>query len=1376
MTVLVAALASAVVLLAPVSSALAAPTIATSVGTGVPAFSGDGGSASAAQVSTPVDVTAIPAGGYYIADQGNQRIRKVDTNGQITTVAGNGVQGYAGDNGPATSAALNAPSAVAILPDGSLLIADANNNAIRKVATNGIITTVAGKGPGFPGFSGDGGPATSATLRFPYDLAVYTDGSYLIADSDNARIRKVSPTGVISTVAGGGGSFGDGGPALSAQLAQPKGLALTPSGGYLIGDPVQQRVREVSATGTITTAAGTGIAGSSGDGGLATAARLNGPHHIQYNAGDGYFLIADRLNSKIRKVTVADGKISTLTGDGTAGYAGDGGPPEGGRLNVPIGMDIANDQAVLIADSGNHRVRRVFSGTQPPGGGGGGPPKNPAVNLRAPAISDVFITKTVPRYLCDAGLWQNISGGFSYSWYRLDRPVSIFKTLATTTKVATTVTYDLPAADKGKEFYCEVSAVGDDGRRVTVASPRRVLTGQKSAISLFTTKTYGNVQVRGIDVFQTVQPDAQTQTFGWDRRTFFGLCGGGTPTVFSPGPSNPTAPCGSAPVAGGVLPVTPQQLSSDPQSVTYNGVEIDAQKDATAIVYVNTTDGPPADPNAKLLLRLRGLVKDKPLPDQVTTTISGIRERSERWVDASERANPASAFRVRIPWSWLDAAARTSGGYGLELEASVSISIADTGFQECATGSIAPTLGQPAPCAKDNTFRLGFIPVRDDLPNLVLRTLPLVGSKQRGTRGPPLQGPNSTLKVVTDLFPGGNRFRIEPFSVPVDITSADRLTIDDKYCEAFRAKKDVPGSTDDLRGCKMAKVGSLVNTWLAADQANRTGYDALVGIHDYNANGGDEPGWKPGGAELRQTDRVPRLFVNDGSLKRPFTAAAHEFGHLLSAPHADQAPQDPVSKIADPVSGSGCGGNSNGQVGEAWPPGNFGRLQGYAFGFYDGMTGSTRGTDVQRDNPATTNPNFALWDFMSYCAPENRAWISAKNWQRYFDELQFLNKRGRPTFKHQAAATASGQAFVVGSVGPGGAVIDRVVPASPGNGVPASVAGSSLQITALGPGGRPLGTTGADVQFLEDGPAGVGSFTAPLPAGAVAVEAREGGRTLARVQRTTPPKVALTAPRRGARVKGGKRSQLVVAWKTTDPDSSDRLARVEYAANGRSFRTVWQGKDTGRVALAGSSLAAATKARVRVVVNDGFTDGSGVSAPFRADGAPPAVTITSPGAGERLSTGVRALLKGYATDDRGQSLGRRSLTWFAGRTRIGRGSRVTATLPAGTVKLRLVARDRLGRTTTATRIVRVARPPLYVTTLAAPARVVPGAKTVRVRIAASARATLKVGRRSYAVGTKPRTLTLALPRSPKAGSLAVPFTVRAKGSATVKGAVRVVRV
>jgi hypothetical protein len=334
--------------------------VSTVAGTGTSAFTGDGGPASSAPIAVPVGVTPTPDGGYLIAEQGTSRVRFVAPDGTISTVAGSGVQGFGGDGGPATAAALNAPSGAAMTAEGGILIADANNNRIRYVTPAGIIQTVAGTGPAT--FGGDGGPAASAQINFPYDVVVTPDGGYLIADVDNNRIRSVSPAGTISTVAGNGGfgSGGDGGPATSAQLADPSGVALTPDGGLLIGDMSNNRVRRVAPDGTITTAAGTGPAGSGGDGGPATAANLNSPIGVAA-AADGSYLIADRFNHRVRRVT-PDGTITTAVGTGSAGFNGDGALGPDTQLNEPFDVAINQDGDYLIADEVNHRIRSLDAG------------------------------------------------------------------------------------------------------------------------------------------------------------------------------------------------------------------------------------------------------------------------------------------------------------------------------------------------------------------------------------------------------------------------------------------------------------------------------------------------------------------------------------------------------------------------------------------------------------------------------------------------------------------------------------------------------------------------------------------------------------------------------------------------------------------------------------------------------------------------------------------------------------------------------------------------------------------------------------------------------------------------------------------------------
>ena len=230
--------------LVPASAAQAAVgDISTVAGTGTQGLSGDGGPAVSAQLRFPIGVAPLPGGGYLVADQVNNRVRRVNGSGTITTVAGT-TAGFSGDGGPATAAQMSAPSDVAVLPDGSILISDSNNNRIRKVDTSGIITTVAGTGAA--AFSGDGGPASAAAIR-PIYCKFGTRITYLIADVDNHRIRQVSPTGFISTVAGTGvaGYGGDGGSATSAaaRLNTPFDVSFISATDFLIADRNNPRIR-----------------------------------------------------------------------------------------------------------------------------------------------------------------------------------------------------------------------------------------------------------------------------------------------------------------------------------------------------------------------------------------------------------------------------------------------------------------------------------------------------------------------------------------------------------------------------------------------------------------------------------------------------------------------------------------------------------------------------------------------------------------------------------------------------------------------------------------------------------------------------------------------------------------------------------------------------------------------------------------------------------------------------------------------------------------------------------------------------------------------------------------------------------------------------
>jgi DNA-binding beta-propeller fold protein YncE len=299
-------------------------------------------------------------GGYLIADYSNRVVRRVSATGKIKTVAGTpGVGGYAGDGGRAISALLSGPTAVTETRDGGFLIADVTNHCIRKVSPTGIITTVAGTG--VAGRGRDRRPATSSALRKPGGVAVAWDkSSILIADSGNNRVRRVASDGTITTVAGTGtpGYSGDGGPATQAQLDHPGGLVATPDGGFLIADTMNRVVRWVSSDGVIRTVAGNGTFGFSGDGGRATSAQL-GPVDVALLPAGG-FLVADRANHAIRRVSSwKGGKIDTVAGSGIAGFSGDGGPARAARMNLLAAVATRADGSFLIADAENHRIRLV---------------------------------------------------------------------------------------------------------------------------------------------------------------------------------------------------------------------------------------------------------------------------------------------------------------------------------------------------------------------------------------------------------------------------------------------------------------------------------------------------------------------------------------------------------------------------------------------------------------------------------------------------------------------------------------------------------------------------------------------------------------------------------------------------------------------------------------------------------------------------------------------------------------------------------------------------------------------------------------------------------------------------------------------------------
>ena len=336
----------------------------------------DGSQATNVALETPSAVAVDALGNLYIADKNDNRVRKVGTNSVITTVAGNGTAGFSGDSGPAANAQLDSPVGVAVdntvgtPTSGTIYIVDSVNNLIRKVDTSGHISTFAGNGtspPATPTHNdpiGDGGPATSASLYNPSSVAVDASGNVYITDQYHRIVRKVNPSGtLITTVAGvenTRGFSGDGGQATSAQLDSPAGVAVDASGNLYIADQYNYRIRKVNnTTGVITTIAGTSTPGFSGDGGQATSAQLDSPAGVAVDA-PGNLYITDQGNLRIRKIDT-NNVITTVAGTGTAGFSGDSGPAINAQFSLNVGgIAVSSDSTYLyIADFGNTVVRRV---------------------------------------------------------------------------------------------------------------------------------------------------------------------------------------------------------------------------------------------------------------------------------------------------------------------------------------------------------------------------------------------------------------------------------------------------------------------------------------------------------------------------------------------------------------------------------------------------------------------------------------------------------------------------------------------------------------------------------------------------------------------------------------------------------------------------------------------------------------------------------------------------------------------------------------------------------------------------------------------------------------------------------------------------------
>jgi hypothetical protein len=794
-------------------------------------------------------------------------------------------------------------------------------------------------------------------------------------------------------------------------------------------------------------------------------------------------------------------------------------------------------------------------------------------------------------------------------------------------------------------------------------------------------------------------------------------------------------------------------------NVRYRGVALAAASKTVVRFFADATpQGTDRTASAGGVIGLlRGFRGGKELPGSPLLAETGARTLTDGkcvCVTAAERADPRASYDFTLPLEWTE-----SGGQRLTLRgevrqpAGILSSFANARPVKASATSARECTG----CEGNNKLTLTDIPFTPT-PNVVIAPVRMMIKGQAD-----LRDPAKVFEQALNLHPGGERLLVEPYQGTIDVTKEAGWTTTSPECKAYVDENKFGDCKND------AYIGRLA----AWDRARGDLSDMTIGVNTQERGVADRSLFNVpyGNPDLTATPNEvsarPVAIVNDN---RPLTSVAHELGHLMGRIHASKA----------------CGGNGN-----DWPPDQVGYVDGIGLNRLKApgtagrvIAGAPRtpgncATDSPPDCGGASPTNF--FDVMSYCAGEANAWIAARTWQT---ELGTLNRFGQrvgfglrlfaavqvrdsaPTGSRLAQASAApARLHVEATVNGAGAFITDVGPAvnaapapdsSPYEAVVTDAEGTALSATPMAASSGHVEGGGQLVALAAD---------VPFAAAARAVSVRSSGTVIATRKRSAhAPTVRVTSPKRGASI----RAKGTVRWAAKDADGDALAATVAYSRdNGKTWRTVYAGPDTGRAALPGAYFSASRRARVLVRVNDGFNESGAQSQTFRARGAKPQVRILPASSSKPMLNTSTLVLSGQAFDDQAQPLIRRRLTWYAGKRRIGRGTALsTSDLAPGRQRIRLVAKDRTGRSASASTTVKVVATQPQILALSAPKRVSRKARSVTLAIAVSVRAKLKVNGRSTPVGRQVR--KVKVPIKSGRGALRLRLVLSAGGrSATV---------